>query len=668
MTVITTPVRGNAAGPEELLAVLDDVAAALTSLALPSVTAGGRDAWSDVVRTCQQVINAASGVQDAAIVRLCAIEPDVLDDGEVVERHHAPGHVSLDGPALVSSALDVTAVHAERRVRGAVRLAADGEAGTTTCTGLGGLHDAMRAGALDAYRASVVADELEEAPPEVAETIVATLGEHLTRETGPQLRRRTRRLIARISPDLLRQRAKRAREQCGLRRWVDQPGVDRWEGTFPSEDAATAWAAIDARAQQLVTTGTCDRIDRARAQALVDLVTGNATITTIVMLTTPATDEGQAGVHPPTGATATAGEHSPATNLSTSDPTNLSTSHPMSTHPGKSQRLAAAVVADPALLGGTSVTHGRTNPTCTTDPNATTDPTRTTDSTPDHGPPNRAQRRRTRPEPEDLVEVPNPLGGEPMLVARAWLDALIASPTTTIRPVTCDPVTGAIRSDITTDAYRPPKELADRIRRRDGRCRFPGCHVNARFCDIDHVRAWPLGPTADHNLICLCRRHHRIKQRPGWHLTLHPDATLTWTDPTGRRRTTAPIDALRTITLPGANPAAAATDNDAAAVVPQGNAEAPMSGGASKTSRPRDLAPTLPAGTTDAHSALEFALEHLLASSAPGRVGLRLAHRSVELHRVRGVEVDAPARRCVITRRQRHRPGGVNEFPDTPPF
>ena len=36
------------------------------------------------------------------------------------------------------------------------------------------------------------------------------------------------------------------RQQCGLRRWAEEPGVDRWEGTFPSEEAAQAWAAIDA--------------------------------------------------------------------------------------------------------------------------------------------------------------------------------------------------------------------------------------------------------------------------------------------------------------------------------------------------------------------------------------------------------------------------------------
>jgi len=73
--------------------------------------------------------------------------------------------------------------------------------------------------------------------------------------------------------------------------------------------------------------------------------------------------------------------------------------------------------------------------------------------------------------------------------------------------------------------------------------------VAARFCDLDHVRPWPIGRTAARNLLSLCRRHHRIKQRPGWRLRLAADGTATWTDPTGRVRTTAPLNALESLVL-----------------------------------------------------------------------------------------------------------------------
>ncbi len=414
------------------------------------------------------------------MVRLVAIEPFVLDDGTITESHRAPGHVALDGPALVASALEVSQVHAERRVRAAVRLAADGPAGTTTCTGLGALHDAMRAGRLDGYRAGVVAHELEEAPPEVAETVVASLGEHLDRETAPQLRRRCRRLLARISPDLLRHRATRAREECGLRRWVGEPGVDRWEASFPSEDAARAWAAIDTRARQLVADGTCERVDRARAQALIDLVMESATVTTIITLTVPAAADA------PSAGQASSG---------TAD--------------------AVASWADPTRAGRDG----------------------------------------------EFVEVTTGRGTEPVLVPTSWIARAAGdgarqawrggrdsgSASATPSP---EPFSTPARP---TPTARPSRSR-ELVRQRDGRCRFPGCSVAARFCDLDHVRPWPFGPTAADNLVCLCRRHHRVKQRPDWRADLTPDGVLRWTEPTGRVRTTLPVDALHAVVLPAPPP------------------------------------------------------------------------------------------------------------------
>ncbi len=247
---------------------------------------GSRDEWAEVVGALQGLVNAASAAQDEAITGLACIEAEWAEDGTELEVHKAPGHVALDAPAIVSGVLSVSAVHAERRVREAVARAADTSAAPT---GLGGLHAAMAAGALDAYRAQVVAFELEEVPADVAAAVLDTIGSWFEVEDASHLRRRVRRVLARISPDLLRRRAVRARSQCRLERWVDEPGVDTWHGTFPSEEACAAWAAIDALAQQYVADGTCERIDRARAKALTDLVTGHATIEVQLTLTTPAT-------------------------------------------------------------------------------------------------------------------------------------------------------------------------------------------------------------------------------------------------------------------------------------------------------------------------------------------------------------------------------------------
>ena len=145
--------------------------------------------------------------------------------------------------------------------------------------------------------------------------------------------------------------------------------------------------------------------------------------------------------------------------------------------------------------------------------------------------------------------------GERVLVTRAFLDVVSNGVTAKITHRTCHRVTGALLDHTTSTSYRPSERIAALVRQRDGHCRFPGCHVNARFCDLDHVRPWPAGATTATNLICLCRRHHRVKQRLGWRVRLHADATLTWTDPTHRTRTTHPVNALAVLVIPAASSA-----------------------------------------------------------------------------------------------------------------
>lgn len=151
-------------------------------------------------------------------------------------------------------------------------------------------------------------------------------------------------------------------------------------------------------------------------------------------------------------------------------------------------------------------------------------------------------------------------------VRRSWLEAAYASGRAVVdAPIACHPTTGAVVSGQiakgftrgerrpTQEAaprYRIPEAMARLVRFRDRQCRFPNCAVSARFCDLDHVRPWPDGPTSAANLMCLCRRHHRLKQSPGWRVTIHPDATVTWTDPVGRRHTSEPVDHLGVLDHP----------------------------------------------------------------------------------------------------------------------
>lgn len=124
------------------------------------------------------------------------------------------------------------------------------------------------------------------------------------------------------------------------------------------------------------------------------------------------------------------------------------------------------------------------------------------------------------------------------LTGYGWIPATIAremaaDPTCTWRRLLCDPADGQLL-DVGRTRYKPPAQLDDYVRARDQHCRVPGCRRPAQRCDIDHNHDWNHGGhTAEHLLCCLCRRHHRLKDRPGWNYTLcHGELIIT--TPTGR--------------------------------------------------------------------------------------------------------------------------------------
>jgi len=94
------------------------------------------------------------------------------------------------------------------------------------------------------------------------------------------------------------------------------------------------------------------------------------------------------------------------------------------------------------------------------------------------------------------------------------------------------PVSGTV---LAVDRYRPSDQLKRTLRVRDEHCRFPGCRIPVRRCDIDHTTAREHdGPTEVTNLAHLCRRHHTLKHHSAWRVRQTPDGVLHWTSPTGR--------------------------------------------------------------------------------------------------------------------------------------
>lgn len=67
-------------------------------------------------------------------------------------------------------------------------------------------------------------------------------------------------------------------------------------------------------------------------------------------------------------------------------------------------------------------------------------------------------------------------------------------------------------AEVSTAAYVTPADLEAFLEGRDGVCQFPGCQVDATFCDNDHtVNHADGGPTDSNNMLKLCRRHHNLK-------------------------------------------------------------------------------------------------------------------------------------------------------------
>ena len=117
---------------------------------------------------------------------------------------------------------------------------------------------------------------------------------------------------------------------------------------------------------------------------------------------------------------------------------------------------------------------------------------------------------------------------------RARLLDLLERLKVTLEPVardTCD-------HESAEDRYAPGRKLRHLVRARSQLCTAPACNAQAVYCDLDHTDPYPDGPTDQCNLTPKCRRHHRVKQAPGWKVTQPTPGTTAWTTPSGRTHTT----------------------------------------------------------------------------------------------------------------------------------
>ena len=110
----------------------------------------------------------------------------------------------------------------------------------------------------------------------------------------------------------------------------------------------------------------------------------------------------------------------------------------------------------------------------------------------------------------------------------------------TVRRLACDASIVIIGADgerrvIQDGAKAPAIPAATRraIRRRDKGCRFPGCSARA-FTNIHHLTHRAKGGSNDHhNLLELCRHHHRLVHEGGWNIETDQHGHVLATRPNG---------------------------------------------------------------------------------------------------------------------------------------
>jgi len=389
---------------------------------------------------------------------------------------------------------------------------------------------AMRAGDLEPHRAQQIVDEVPSNDPAVCAAVEAALFPKIVDKPTTRVGMLARKAVAAADPAAAAKKAEQAQQgrfvfagPSGL------PGLMRFEAEVESGKGRLVWAAIQELAASYLKEEVAETMDQARADAFVDLVLANVSVTTVVDLALPAgfASGGPGGP----GSCGTCGR-GPGSRTDIRADAGAETGSEAGAETGAEtggseleDRVTGALVdADQHTVGAASQHGGQHDALGSSPPRHDPDAI--------HGNVFRI-----------LTGLPSAvLDHRAGTLTSATIEAILADPDTVFRRLVVEPDTGWLR-DAGATAYQPGRHLARTVRKRDLHCRFPGCATPARFCDLDHVIPFPVGLTVLRNLACLCRRHHRLKTHGHWSLSLTPDGVCTWAARrTGQVHTTEPVD------------------------------------------------------------------------------------------------------------------------------
>lgn len=343
-------------------------------------------------------------------------------------------------------------------------------------TRLPGTLAALEQGRITVAKARILAGETMNLSDEHIAAVEQQVLVKARQQTPGQLRASTRKAVLSTDPAAAQKRAERARRERGVQMWPEPDGMTTLSAYLPAAEAVGVFAVLDEYARRAGGTGDERSMDARRGDALVDLV-----------LNPPAT-AARAPARP---------AHAPASRaILRVRLARAPSPRPPAMSPAAGVNAGSAGAAVVRMYGSPFPT-----------------------------PPYTA-----------LLgdeEVPGELAGYGPIPAAVARDLAAGG---TWRRILTDPSSGR-PVDYGTTRYQPPAHLAGLVTTRDQTCQFPGCRVPAHRCDIDHgIRYDPrsgTGPTSVNNLGPKCRRHHQVKQTPGWSVTYHPDGCTIWNTPSG---------------------------------------------------------------------------------------------------------------------------------------
>ncbi|WP_245667048.1 HNH endonuclease signature motif containing protein [Actinomadura latina] len=423
--------------------------------------------------------------------------------------------------------------------------------------------DALEAGHIDMGKARVICDVTDRLPEETAGRIERAALEKASRQTTGQLRRRLKRIAQRLAPEAIEERRREAVRQRRLELWDTPSGTsDLALCDLAAEDAHAIYNKITAAAHGVKADGDPRLLSAIRADLATRLLHGIELPDAVRSLLARTQDDTGSGLP---GADGGQTEAPPAPSLGAGP---VGPAKPASGNVAVSLdgAVGGGAPSAPAVLSlrtgnvlehdGESKAHRNSGPQPATGPASSHRDARSAgdeearsadapraDRTADDAPPSLGPRNepggdlsgdagiaaladavdrrlnhvRGRVHPREL---PQAVRETAQRIHSQFADA---------RDAACqggDKVHGR-------PGYRPSAAMRREVEARHTTCVFPTCNQPSHRCDLDHTIPWRPGITCRCNLAPLCRRHHRLKQRPDWRLFQIWAGLLVWVTPSG---------------------------------------------------------------------------------------------------------------------------------------